>query len=73
MASGAAAERAFAIRSPDVFVTYFREPSRYGEEALDEAREWIRGYVQPAHPIVPTCQWRETARNSARTPPSFDR
>jgi 3-oxoacyl-[acyl-carrier protein] reductase len=36
---GAAAARAFAIQGARVFLTYFREPSRYGQEALDEARE----------------------------------
>jgi 3-oxoacyl-[acyl-carrier protein] reductase len=35
---GAAAARAFAIQGACVFVNYFREPSRYDEEALDEAR-----------------------------------
>jgi 3-oxoacyl-[acyl-carrier protein] reductase len=57
---GAAAARAFAIQGARVFVTYFREPSRYGEEALDEAREAGVGGVlfywamhrQPADQVI---------------------
>lgn len=36
---GAAAARAFAIQGARVFLTWFREPSQYGEEALEEARQ----------------------------------
>ena len=36
---GAAAARAFAIQGSRVFVTYFREPCRYSDEELDEARK----------------------------------
>jgi 3-oxoacyl-[acyl-carrier protein] reductase len=36
---GAAAARAFAAQGARVFITYFREPSRHDEEALEEARQ----------------------------------
>jgi 3-oxoacyl-[acyl-carrier protein] reductase len=36
---GAAAARAFAIQGARVFLTWFREPSPYDEETLDQARE----------------------------------
>jgi len=57
---GAAAARAFAIQGARVFVTYFREPSRYDEEALDKAREAGVGGVlfywamhrQPADQVI---------------------
>jgi 3-oxoacyl-[acyl-carrier protein] reductase len=57
---GAAAARAFAIQGARVFVTYFRELSRYGQEALDEAREAGVGGVlfywamhrQPADQVI---------------------
>lgn len=36
---GAAAARAFALQGAGVFLTWFREPSRYSDEELDAARE----------------------------------
>lgn len=57
---GAAAARAFAAQGARVFVTYFREPCRYGEKALEEAREAGIGGVlfywavhrQPADQVI---------------------
>ena len=57
---GAAAARAFATQGARVFVTYFREPSRYDEEALEEARQaGVGGVVfywamhrQPADQVI---------------------
>ena len=57
---GAAAARAFAIQGARVFVTWFREPSRYSDEELAQAREAGVGGVlyywamhgQPADAVI---------------------
>src|SRR5262245_49166632 len=61
---GAATAKAFARQGARVFITYYREPTRYSEEALQQAEaEDIGGDMlyrarqqQPAGPLVAAIQ-----------------